>query len=265
MSNLDPAWRKILAGNFPGVEHAAARRLVAAGNHQFRGAANVAPTNEQIEIAIAAHCWITIGRTRERGPSRQVRRSRKANWSKMRNSSASCAGDEVLSALTIEKRLPCFPRTESPSILPRRAARRPKTPCSAASSRTGPFAARASAESFRASGCARRIRAGPATRPESSLIRMGKDFSVTIRRSVRERAAYFARARIKTILEAHSTAIAHGCARVSSPRPRRRTSIPGLISDSGGNGIMKRSAASVCSTGAFEHVNNDAALDLVHD
>src|ERR1700687_2518371 len=57
---------KILAGNFSGVDGCKGHcRDEARCDHEFRGAANVPLTNEEIEVAVAAHRGVAVGPDRE--------------------------------------------------------------------------------------------------------------------------------------------------------------------------------------------------------
>jgi len=61
--------KKILAGNFPGVDSAEGdSRQKAASAHQFRGAANILLWNQQVQVAVAAHCRIAVGPYRQDRP-----------------------------------------------------------------------------------------------------------------------------------------------------------------------------------------------------
>src|SRR5580693_993957 len=60
---------KILAWDFAGVDGAKRNlRTVTRGDHQLRGATNVALANEKIEVAIATHSGITVSLNREHWP-----------------------------------------------------------------------------------------------------------------------------------------------------------------------------------------------------
>src|SRR5207245_6968849 len=64
-----PPAKKVLAGDFPGVDRADGNFWLVAGiDHQFCGAANIALAHEQIQVAIAAHRWLAVGPHRKDRP-----------------------------------------------------------------------------------------------------------------------------------------------------------------------------------------------------
>jgi hypothetical protein len=108
--------KKILAWDFPGIDSAERNcGLVTSGDHQFRGPANIALANKQIQVAIGAHRRVAIRLHREHWPfydkGTDSLRGEPVQYAKqLRRQPQS---KKILHTLAIDKRLPYFRRDQA--------------------------------------------------------------------------------------------------------------------------------------------------------